>query len=214
MLKTIWPVFLLLMITLNLDAQQKFVRSTLIGADASASFCRVSFDPAIAQNLLSNTSFGLVFRHVSEPHIGTQIELNYAGKGWIEDRDSIGTYKRNLQVFDMPVTAVFIAGSKKLRFAFTIGPYVSYRLHEKETIHIPDSRYYREYYLKALESNWEFGFTLGISTELYTAFGVFGARVAYCHSLTNLFPLSSDNYYYSASRGQSLNAGIVYFIEL
>ena len=214
MLKSILPAFFFLMITLNLDAQQKFVPSTLIGADASVSFCRVSFDPAIAQSLLSNTSLGLVFRHVSEPHIGTQIELNYAGKGWIEARDTIGTYKRNLQVIDMPVTAVFIAGSKKFRFAFTIGPYGSYRLHEKETIHIPDSRYYREYYLKTLESNWEFGFTVGISTELYTAFGVFGARVTYCHSLTNLFPLSSDNYYYSASRSQTLNAGIVYFIEL
>jgi hypothetical protein len=214
MLKIVLSVFFFLMFILNLNAQKNFDRSTYIGANASARFCRVSFDPVVAQDILSATSFGLIFRHVSEPHIGTQFELNYAGKGWIENLDSLGTYKRNLQVLDIPLTAAFVAGSKKLRFAFTIGPYFSYLLHEDETINIADSRYYREYYLKTLESKWEFGFTAGISVEWYTSFGVFGARVAYCHSLTNLFPLSSDNYYYSASRSQSLNAGIIYFIEL
>jgi hypothetical protein len=214
MLKTKLPVFFLLMFTLNLGAQQNFVTSTYIGANANASFSRVSFDPAINQNWLTTTSFGLIFRHVSEKHIGTQVELNYAGKGWIEDLDTIGTYTRDLQALDFPVTAAFIAGSKKIRFAFTLGPYISYRLHEKETINIADSRYYRAYYLKPLESKWEFGFTVGISAEWHTAFGVFGARVAYCHSLTNIFPLSSDNYYYAASRSQTLNAGIIYFIEL
>jgi len=131
MLKTRLLTFVcLLCMLLNLDAQQKFIPSTYIGINAGGSFCRVGFSPVIKQNMLSATSAGLVFRHVSEPHIGIQIEMNYAGRGWIENLDTIGTYKRKMEVLDIPVTAAFIAGSKKLRIAVTLGPYMSYLLHQ------------------------------------------------------------------------------------
>jgi hypothetical protein len=205
-------VFLLL--TCSLVAQQKFKPSTSIGFNAGGSLCRVGFNPPVNQNALNTGYAGLVFRHVSEPHIGIQIELNYAGRGWIENLDSLGTYKRNLKVLDFPVTAAFIAGSKKLRFVFTLGPYLTYLLHDEEKRSIVDTAYYKEYYGKELSGNWKYGLTGGLSVEWHTPLGAFGIRAAYCYNLTNIFPLNNEKYYYSGSKMQTLNAGITYSIKL
>jgi len=214
MRKILLPVFLSALFTVNLGAQQKFSPSTYIGINGGVGFCSVNFDPSVNQGQLTTPSFGIVFRHVSEKHIGTQLELNYAGSGWIEKRDSAGTYTRSLTGLQMPLMAAFIAGSKRVRFALTLGPCLSYLLDDKETVKIPDSRNYRDYYGKKLESKWDFGFIGGLSAEWHSAIGVFGARVAYRYNLTNTFPLNSDHFYYGASRGQAIQAGLTYFIEL
>jgi hypothetical protein len=151
---------------------------------------------------------------MSEPHIGLQLEVNYAGKGWIENLDTIGTYKRTLQAINIPMLAAFIAGSKTVRFAFTLGPYVSYLNGEKETISIAKTQYYKSYYEKPLSGKWEFGFSGGLGIELYTKLGAFGIRASYSHSLTNLFPLNASKFYFNASRSQVLFAGLTYYIKL
>ena len=106
-LKNILLCLIILVPAYILDAQQKFNPSTYIGINASASFCRVGFNPSVSQNMLSAVSAGLIVRHVSEPNIGTQLELNYAGRGWIENRDSLGTYRRNLEVLEIPGHSCF-----------------------------------------------------------------------------------------------------------
>jgi hypothetical protein len=214
MQKLILLTSVFLFLTSSLVAQQKFKPSTSIGFNAGGSFCRVGFNPPVNQNILNSGYAGLVFRHVSEPSVGIQIELNYGGRGWIENFDSAGTYKRNLKVLDFPVTAAFIIGSKKLRFVFTLGPYLTYLLHDEEKISIMDTAYYKEYYGKELSSNWEYGLTGGLSVEWHTLLGAFGIRAAYCYNLTNLFPLNDEKYYYSGSKMQTLNAGITYSIKL
>lgn len=214
MLKRILILVLLMPLILNVEAQDPFEPFTYLGIHAGTNFSRVSFTPSLKQDLLTSGSFGLILRHISEPHIGLQFEINYAGKGWIENLDSLGSYKRNLETIDIPVMAVFIAGRKTVRFAFTLGPYVSYLRHEKETINITDIRYYRAHYLKPLVNNWEFGFTGGLGIEFHTKLGVFGIRAAYSHSLTNLFPLNFSEFYFNVSRNQVINAGISYFIRL
>ena len=226
-------VFLVLLIHFDLDAQKQFTPATNIGLNVSGSVNRVSFTPVINQKLLSSVSYGLVFRHESEPHIATQFEINYAVKGWIEDRDSIGTYTRELEVIEFPLMAVFVAGSKKLRLAVTVGPYISYLLDEKEEIsvalpdnyrgyysilgnNIPivDNPNYQDYYLKPLERKWEFGFTGGVAVELHTKLGAFGIRGTYSNSMTNVFSLNSEDYYYSTSRLQTIRVGITYMVSL
>ena len=233
MLRITTVVFLFVLIHFDLDAQKEFTSSTYLGAHGSGGVNRVSFTPVIDQKLLSVTSFGVMFRHESEPHIAAQFEINYSGAGWIEDRDSLGTYKRKLDVIEFPIMAAFIAGSKKLRLAFTIGPYVSYLLQEQEEINVAapedykgfygimgssipvvDNPNYRDYYLKPLENNWEFGFIIGMAVEFHTKLGAFGIRGSYSNSLTNLFPLNSDDYYYSSSRTQSIRVGITYMAKL
>jgi hypothetical protein len=198
-----------------LVAQKSFEPSTYIGIHGGSNLSRVYFNPIVSQDMLSSLNFGLVFRHVSQPHVGLQIEVNAAGKGWKETlEDSIGTYKRKLETIDIPMMAVFIAGSKAVRYAFTLGPYVSYLRHEKETINIADTLDYRPYYLKPLENNWEFGFTGGLAVEYHTKLGVFALRASYSHSLSNLFPLNVDEYYFAGSRNQVINLGVSYYIRL
>jgi len=214
MLKRILMLLMYSSLIMNLEAQDAFKPSTYLGINAGTNLSLVSFTPSVNQDLLTSPSFGIILRHVSEPHIGLQLEVNFAGKGWKEKLDSIGSYKRNLETLDIPIMAVFIAGSRTVRFAFALGPYVSYLRHEKETINIADTLDYRAYYNKTLVNNLEFGFTGGLGIELHTKLGVFGIRASYSHSLTNLFPLNVSEYYFSGSRNQVINAGISYFIKL
>lgn len=213
MLKQILFLLVLSFYSICLEAQDLFKPSTHIGINAGVSMSRVAFRPTIHQDLLTSSSGGLVVRHISEPHIGIQLELNYAGKGWSEDLDSLGSYKRSLQTYNVPMQAVFIAGSKLVRLAFTLGPYVSWLREEKESFSV-DTLYYKDYYERPLENKWEFGFTGGIGIEFHTKVGAFGLRAIYCNSLSNLFPLNSDTFFYNASRSQVLNAGFTYFIKL
>lgn len=188
-----------------------FKPSTHFGIHGGLNFSTVSFKPSIKESFLPSTAFGLVFRHVSEPNIGIQVEINSWSKGWKELIDSIGSYTRRLETINVPVTAAFIAGSKTIRFAFTVGPYFSYLRQEKETIDMPASSPQRPHYLKPLASNWEFGFTGGVSAEVHTKIGGFAIRASYSHALTNLFPLNEDEYYFSVSRQQVIHAGLMYF---
>jgi hypothetical protein len=222
MLKRILILTVLLLFVRHLEAQNPFKPSNYLGIDIGINTCRVSFTPKVNQNLLTAIEAGLVFRNMSERHVGLQIELNYAGKGWIENRDSIGKYRRDLEVIRLPLLAVFTAGSKMLRFSFLLGPYASYLKSESETYDIagfylmvnPVTSNYLPYYGKQLDSRWEFGFTGGLGVELHTKIGVFGIRANYNHSLTNLFPLNDSEFYYEVSRSQMLHAGITYFIKI
>jgi hypothetical protein len=236
MLKKLLLAFLSLLCVLNLTAQKPlFTPSTYLGITAGGAFSRVSFTPFVKQNMLAANSFGVIFRHVSEAHIGVQIEFNYAGRGWTENYDSIGTYTRNLTVLDIPFTAAFIIGSKRLRFAVNLGPDFTYLLHDKEKINIVDAiyepdyyrfvhndkvypeygnPYYAGYYGKPMPQNFSFGLVGGASVEWYTRFGAFAVRASYCYMLSNYFSLKSDSFYYEESRSQTLNLGVTYFIKL
>jgi hypothetical protein len=212
--KPIFYITILLLFTGSLSAQQKFIPYTYIGLNAGAGFSHAGFKPTVNQNILSGAYTGLVIRHVSEPHVGIQIEVNYAGRGWIENLDSAGIYKRNLKVADFPVTAAFIAGNKRLRFVFTLGPYLTYLVHDAEKITVPDSFYFKDYYGKKLKGNLFYGLTAGFSLEWETALGIFGIRAAYCYNFTDIFPLKDEKFYYLQSKLQTLNAGITYSIKL
>lgn len=203
---------ILLFFSLLVNAQKSFEPSTYIGIHGGINFSSVNFTPSPPQNLLLSNAFGLVLRHVSEPNIGIQLEVNYAGKGWKEELDSINTYTRKLTTLDIPVSAVFIIGSRLLQATIALGPYGSYVLHEKEIIHVDEDQI-APYYGVELESKWEFGFTGGLGIEFHTAVGVFAIRGTYSHALTNLFPLNVDDYYFSASRNQVIHAGLMYMIR-
>jgi hypothetical protein len=214
MLKKPLLAFLSLLCVLNLAAQKPFTPSTYLGITAGGAFNRVGFTPFVKQNMLAANSFGVMFRHVSEPHIGVQIDLNYAGRGWTENYDSLGNYTRNLTVLDIPFTAVFIMGSKKLRFAFNLGPDLTCLLHEKEKISVIDTAYYKGYYGVPLAQKWSFGFNGGASVEWYSNIGTFAIRASYSYMLTNYFSLKTDIFYYEESKSQTLNLGVSYFVKL
>jgi Outer membrane protein beta-barrel domain len=213
MLQRILILMFFLTVKLCIFAQDSFKPSTHLGIHGGYNFSAVSFKPSVNQKLLSSNAFGIVFRHVSEPHIGIQFEVNVAGKGWKELIDSVDTYTRRLQTIDIPLTAVFIAGSRTLRIAFTIGPYVSYLIRESESFSTNDVTKDKPYYRKKLEGVWEVGFTGGVGIEIHTKAGAFALRASYNHGLNNIFPLNVDDYYYSASRNQVIHGGIMYMYQ-
>ncbi len=213
-----------------------FKPTTHIGIHGGMNFSTVSFQPRIKESFLPSYAYGLVFRHVSEPNIGLQIEVNSWGKGWKELIDSTGSYIRKINTINVPVMAAFIAGSKSIRFAFTIGPYLSYMRYDKENvellqkqnfaavtnrtmrynselIYLTEGLFKRPHYYKPFASNWEFGFTGGVAAEIHTKIGGFAVRASYSHALTNLYPLNEEKYYFSASRQQVIHAGVMYFIS-
>lgn len=206
---------ILLLSILDTAAQQdSFKSQTYLGLQTGWNLCYTNFIPAIGQEIYAANNTGLVFRHVSEPRIGLQLEVNFAHKGWIEKRDSVADYKRVMQTVDVPMLAVFLFGKKKMKFAFSIGPYLSYRRKETENLQLSDSASFRPYYLKPLEDKWEFGLMAGLGLELHSRIGVFAIRGSYHYGLTNLFPLNVPEFYYENSRMQMINAGFLYMVNL
>jgi len=207
-------VFLILLNTLSLAAQQPFKTSTYVGFHVDKTLNYVYFKPTVNQDILQDKAIGLILRHISEPHIGIQLEVNYGGRGWIENRDSAGTYRRDLTYLDIPVTAIFVAGSKHLRMAFNLGPDVSFLRGEKETVSIADTAYSYDYYGKPIGYNWNFGLIAGLSFEWHTRFGAFGIHGTYYFFLPNLFSLRDEVFYYETSKPQSIDVGISYIIKI
>jgi hypothetical protein len=210
-------ILLLLTLTLpNLNAQDKFKSSTYLGIHGGINLSSVNFvlPPVNDQVLLTSRNLGIIFRHVSEPNIGFQVEVNLAGKGWKEKNDSVGTYIRRLETIDLPVTAAFVFGNKLFRFSFALGPYVSYLRDEMETISINNPAYVKEYFNVPVENDWEFGFTGIVGIEFHTQLGVLGARSSYSHALTTLFTPKGEKVYFHGSRSQVINIGLFYMIQL
>lgn len=215
MLKIFTILAFILLSTLDTTAQQNDFRpSTYLGLQTGFNFCYTNFIPAIDQKVYTANNTGLVFRHISEPGIGLQVEVNFAHKGWIENRDSASDYRRVMQTVDFPFMAVFVFGKRKVRLAFSVGPFLSYRRKETEHLNLADSSYFRAYYQKSLENKWEFGLMAGLGLELHSRIGVFALRGSYCYGLSNLFPLNVSEFYYENSRMQMIHAGILYMIKL
>ncbi|MBN2481731.1 MAG: PorT family protein [Bacteroidales bacterium] len=214
-MKKTWTTFsVLLFLSLHVAAQDVFSPSTHLGLHTGMNLCRTRFSPSIQQHLFKANQTGLIFRHISEPQIGLQVELNFSQKGWIENRDTLGEYKRVLQTIDVPVTAVFLFGKKRLKLSFVIGPYLSYRKKENEVLNISDTAYFKDYYLKPLEHKLEFGLIGGLGLEWHHHIGIFALRGSFSYSLSKMFPLNVPEFYFGDSSMQVVNISVVYMFNL
>lgn len=206
--------FILLSIPDTWAQQDKVIPSTHLGVHTGWNLCYTNFIPTIGQEIYAANNTGLVFRHVRDPRVGLQLEVNFAHKGWIEKRDTVSDYRRVMQTIDFPALAVFVFGKRKVKLAFSIGPYLSYRRKETERLNLADSSSFRSYYLKPLENKWEFGLMAGLGLEWHSRIGIFALRGSYHYGLSNLFPLNVPEFYYENSRMQMINAGILYMVNL
>ena len=75
-----------------------------------------------------------MFRLISEPHIGFQVELNYTQKGW--KMDSVG-YSRRINYVSIPIMTHINIGKKAIRFILNLGPEFAYQISEKEKFSDP-----------------------------------------------------------------------------
>lgn len=190
-----------------------FKTELYIGARGGMSYSKVRFYPSVTQSYQPGNMGGVVFRLISEPHIGFQVEVNYIQKGWKED--SVG-YSRQLNYINIPVMTHVSLGKKAVRFTLNLGPEVGYMISEKEKFTpelASETSGYQEYYGKATDNQIDLLFTAGLGLEYHMKGGsaiVFEGRAYY--SLPNLF--NKDNYTYTISQSNGAMVSIAYLFEL
>ena len=184
------------------------------GVKGGATFAKVRFYPSVRETYLDGNTGGLVFRYISEPHIGFQIEANYIQKGWRED--STG-YSRRLNYVSLPVMTHVNMGNKAFRFTLNFGPEIGYMISENESFNPPKTVSpgdpgYREYFGKPVDTQFDFLFTVGFGVEYHFKKGgaiVFDTRGFY--SLPNLF--DKNNYPYSISQSNGIESTLAYVFQ-
>lgn len=192
-----------------------FKTELYIGAKGGMTFSKVRFYPNVIESFQQANTGGIMFRLISEPHIGFQVEVNYTQKGWKED--SLG-YSRLLNYISVPVMTHINFGSKAFRVTLNLGPEVAYMFSEEEKfksqeIISTDNTYYRTYFNKPTDTQLDFLFTAGIGMEYHMKSGsafVLEGRAFY--SLPNLF--NPDNYPYKISQSNGAQVTFAYLFQL
>src|SRR5665647_1773446 len=84
-MKKILFILLISVYCLSVNAQKKdFKYELYIGTKGGITLTQVRFYPNVQTSFLNGNTGGLIFRLISEPHIGFQVEFNYIQKGWKE----------------------------------------------------------------------------------------------------------------------------------
>jgi hypothetical protein len=175
----------------------------------------MAFDPVIHQHANIGYAGGLVFRYISEPKLGLQIEMNYIQRGWREPRGLLGSYERSMEVLEMPfLTHFYIGKQSRMRLQFTLGPYISYILSDTEKILVNDTSFYRDYYGMPYSQKVEMGFLGGISAALRTKAGIFEIQGNYSYCLTNLFKPGDEEFDFLITRPQTIFLSLRYLVRI
>jgi len=191
-----------------------FKTELYIGAKGGMIFSKVRFYPNVIESYQQGNSGGIIFRLISEPHIGFQVEVNYEQKGWKED--SIG-YLRRLNYVSVPIMTHVNIGNKAFRFTINLGPEVAYMKSEEEkynsqTAVLPGDPGYRAYLGKPTDTKIDFLFTVGIGMEYHLKRGgAFALEGRAFYSLPNLF--NPDNYPYKVSQSNGAQVTMAYLFQ-
>jgi len=186
-----------------------------VGAKGGSTFSKVRFYPNVVESFQQGNTGGIMFRLISEPHIGFQIEVNYTQKGWKEDSIS---YLRRLNYISIPVMTHINLGDKAFRFTLNLGPEVAYQISEEEkynavTTPLPGENGYRTYLGKPTDTQLDFLFTAGIGMEYHLkAGGAIALEGRAFYSLPNLF--NPDNYPYKVSQSNGAQVSLAYLFQI
>jgi len=210
--------FILLLITIcsvtTFGQPQDFKTELYIGVKGGMTFSKVRFYPNIIESFQEGKSGGIMFRLISEPHIGFQIEVNYAQKGWKEDSTS---YSRTLNYVSIPIMTHVNFGSKAFRVTLNLGPEVAFMISDQEKFNskkpiLPSNPNYHKYFGKPIDSQLDFLFTVGLGFEYHLkGGGAFALEGRAFYSLPNLF--SPDNYPYKISQSNGAQVTLAYLFQ-
>lgn len=179
-----------------------------IGFSGGMGTSRVSFIPTIKQQMSLGRTFGLSVRHVSEKYFflicGTQLEVNYAERGWTEliEDGTDNEYTRMLRYIEVPFLAHLGFGREFRGFQghINMGPQVSYLIGEKEiygghwnTANRPNG--VTAQYGKATQNRLDYGITASVGIEMRTGAGNFGLEGRYYFGLGNIFNITKKDYF-------------------
>jgi hypothetical protein len=213
---------LLLLVQISLQTQAQsvpFKKEFFLGAKGGMVFSNVKFKPNVDQNLYIGNSAGLIFRMISEPHVGIQIELNYINKGW-EEKPLDGqsqSYFHRLNYFDIPVMTHASLGKKAFKFTLNLGPAIAFLLSDSQGM-IPASPGIPadppiQYWGKPIDSGVDFLFVGGLGTEYHSKkAGAIALDARLFYSLTNLY--DAKNYAYDPSRTTGFLVTMAYLFKL
>lgn len=222
-MKNILAFLLITGISLCGFAQKKdFKTEIYIGAKGGKAFSSVRFYPFEQTNFLNGNTGGLIFRLISEPHIGFQVEVNYIEKGWSEKpftgQYANVSYFHHLNYIDVPIMTHVNLGKRKFRFIINLGPEFGFLSTDNQnfnaTVVIPtDTPGYKQYYGNKIDSPIDILFTGGFGME-YCVKGrsiiSFEGRVFY--SLPNVY--DSSKYMYKGSQSNGAQVTLTYLFQL
>jgi len=204
----------------QLHAQnESFTKEYYLGVKGGIVFSRVKFKPSVEENIFTGNSAGLIFRMISEPHVGIQVEFNYQQKGW-QEKPLFGEtqyYFHKLNYFDIPVMTHASLGSKAFRFTLNLGPTVAFLLSDSQGMN-PSSPGIstfplKPYWGKPIDSSIDFLFTGGVGIEChFKRAGALALDARVFYSLTNLY--IGKNYGYDPSQTNGIQVTMAYLYRL
>lgn len=209
-MKNLIIILLLLLPVLKINAQEVFETQTMLGINGGMSASQVFFSPSVSQIPIYGYNGGLVFKHISEPHLGIQLELNYAQKGWEESLDSGKVYRRNLAYIELPFMSHIELGKRSTKFLINIGPTFSYLFSDDTTKILIDKKSDLSYYNSKINSKLELGLCFGLGIIESTGIGDFQLEARFYQGINNLFTIDRT---FSYSTNQVLAAKLSYLFN-
>ena len=204
-------ILLFIFSSLTSKAQVGDLRNTVsLGFNGGMGTSNVSFIPSIKQQFSLGPTFGVSLRHISEKYFflicGTQIECNYASRGWTEliEDGSGNEYTRVAHYIEVPFFAHLGFGREYRGFQgyINLGPQVAYLIGEnekkggKEPWDITNRpNQVTEQYGKAIENKLDYGITASVGIEMRTGSGNFGLEGRYYFGLGNIYGITKKDYF-------------------
>jgi hypothetical protein len=225
-------IFIVLFSFEQLQAKEIFIQKTLLGVNGGINASEVFFSPSINEVPTLGYVGGLVFKYISEPHLGIQLEANYTQKGWSEKLDTINAYVRKLNYLEVPFMSYFEFGKRNTTFFLNFGPTISYLLSNRESIHLlkknNKANYYRTgistfdieeinadykktYYARSLENYIEVGLCIGIGIAKSTSIGDFQLEGRFNQGVNKIFKNENDkNFTFSTNQVIGVKASFLF----
>jgi len=222
-MKKILAFLLILGFSLSCFAQKKDFKSEIyIGVKGGKDFSSVRFYPFVQTNFLEGNTGGLVFRMISEPHIGFQVEVNYVEKGWREKpftgQYANVSYFHHLNYIDVPIMTHVNIGKKNFRFILNLGPEFGFLNSDQQNFNsateIPtDTEGYKQYYGNKIDAPIDILFTGGIGMEYHLkGLGILSVEGRAFYSLPNVY--DSSKYMYKGSQSNGAQVTLAYLFQL
>ncbi len=193
------------------NAQKKFTPHTTLGINGGVCASQIYFSPTISQTPAIGRTGGLVFKHVQEPHLGIQLELNYSERGWEENYDSVNSYSRKLCYVEFPFMSHFEFGKRGTKLFLNAGASLSYLLSDADTISLTNELYRQSYDGRNVDSKMEMGLCGGLGVSQSTPIGDFQLECRFHQGVNNLFKKDTG---FSFSTNQVLSVRLAYLIRL
>jgi hypothetical protein len=192
-----------------MQAQQNFTPEASVGLKFGATASRVNFEPAVKQKLHQDFTGGVVFKYISQPHLGVQAELNYVRKGWQENPETGTGFQRPLVFVELPFLTHVALGKNRFRFIINLGPRLAYLVSANDSLSLARLPTSQPYQAKPIDNVLQAGLALGLGFSQRTPIGNFQLEGRLNLDMINNFSSQQDM---PSSQNQSLEVSMSYLI--